>query len=158
MGEDVQPLLCTQAEATLDKIRFDGSSKQFTYSIFISTTREAWEDLGPWDVTSEERKVQKLLSSFQVKALSHVGSTINASPHLRANFDSAVSFIASELANLKMKTGAPTRSLAAMETQGDDKKESTTKEELQCKINCIWICKSLSLFEMSVPLFMRLGI
>ena len=26
MGEDVQHLLCTRAEATLDKIRFDGSS------------------------------------------------------------------------------------------------------------------------------------
>ena len=112
MGADVQHLLCTRAEATLDKIRFDGSSKQFTYSLFISTMREAWEDLGPWDVTSEERKVQKLLSSFQVKALSHVGATINASPHLRSNFDAAVSFIASELANLTMKTGAPTSKMS----------------------------------------------
>ena len=33
-----------------------------------------------------------------------------------------------------MKTGAPTRSLSAMETQSDDKKDSTTKEELQRKI------------------------
>ena len=134
MGEDVQHLLRTKAEATLDKIRFDGSSKQFTYSIFISRMREAWEDLGPSDVTSQERKVQKLLSAFQVKALSHVGSTINASPHLRSNFDAAVSFIASEMANLKMKTGASTRSLAALETQSDDTKEPTTREELQRKI------------------------
>ena len=72
MGEDVQHLLCTKTEANLDKIRFDGSSKQFTYSIYISAMREAWEDLGPWDVYSDERKVQKLLSSFQVKALSHL--------------------------------------------------------------------------------------
>ena len=134
MGEDVQHSLCTKAEAALDKIRFDGSSKQFTYSTYISAMREAWEDLGPWDVYSDERKVQKLLSSFQVKALSHAGSTINASPHLRTSFDSSVSFIASELANLKMKTGAPTRSLAAMETQSDDKKESATREELQRKL------------------------
>ena len=45
MGEDVQHLLCTRAEATLDKISFDGSSKQFTCSIYISAMREAWEDL-----------------------------------------------------------------------------------------------------------------
>ena len=133
MGEDVQHPLRTKAEATLDEIRFDGSSKQFTYSTYISAMREAWEDLGPWDVYSDARKVQKLLSSFQVKALSHVSSTINASHHLRISFDSSVSFIASELDNLKMKTGAPTRSLAAMETQSDDKNDSTTKE-LQRKI------------------------
>ena len=38
------------------------------------------------------------------------------------------------MANLKMKTGASTRSLAALETQSDDTKEPTTREELQRKI------------------------
>ena len=67
MGDDVSHLLRKRAENTLEKARFDGTSKLYTYSVHISSLREAWDDLGPEDQTSEVRKVQKLIATFQVK-------------------------------------------------------------------------------------------
>ncbi len=136
-GEYVSHLLRKNAVDTLEKIRFDGKSKQFTYSVYISTMREAWEDLGADDQTSEQRKVQKLIASFQVKSLPHIGTTINANDHLRNNFDRAVTFVASELASLRIKTGVPpTRSLAALESQDTDTyaQAKENKEELLRRI------------------------
>ena len=66
--------------------------------------RQAFLDLGPDDQYSETRRVNKLLSSFKVPALQHLGSTVRNDPYLSRNFEAAVAFIGGELEALQQKS------------------------------------------------------
>ena len=104
MGVDVQRTMLVKAETTLAKIHFDGKSRSFTYIKYISNMRQAFLDLGPDDQYSETRRVNKLLSSFKVPALQHLGSTVRNDPYWSRNFEAAVAFIGGELEALQQKS------------------------------------------------------
>ena len=126
MGEDYRAVLLKKAETTLANIRFDGRSKNWTFDRFISKLRESFIDLGPNDQLSERRKVNKLMSAWQVPALMHVDTTIQATPQYREDFDASVNFLANQLATLTTKNGPNNRTVAytSTESSGDKPRDS----------------------------------
>ena len=132
MGADVQRTMLVKAEATLAKIQFDGKSRSFTYVKYISSMRQAFLDLGPEDQYSETRKVNKLLSSFKVPALQHLGSTVRNDQYLSRNFEAAVAFIAGELEALRQVLTAD-RHASALSSSEKKRKKKTGKSRARRK-------------------------
>ena len=128
MGVDVQRAMLVKAEIALAKLRFDGKSKNYTYVKYISNMRQAFMDLGPDDQYSEARKVNKLLSSFKVPALQHLGSTIRNDPRMAHNFEAAVNFVAGELQALQQRTSEPVHISEVSRSKKKTKKKEGSKK------------------------------
>jgi hypothetical protein len=101
LGEDVQQVLRTKAGLTLIHSKFDGKSKSYTLDKHINAYKQAFIDLGPNDVTSEQRKVELFMNSWQVPELMHLASGVCSSPQLQDSFDSTVVYLSGEMAALK---------------------------------------------------------
>ena len=111
MGMDVQAVLLKRAETVLEKIFWDGKSRNFTFDKFIAQLKIAFQDVGPEDQLSQRRQVSKLVAGFQYQPLRHITTTINSDPRYNENFDAAVAFIQGELATLKISNEGGSRNL-----------------------------------------------
>ena len=80
MGPDVQQVLLRNAEHFLERAMFDNQSRQFTWDKFIGKMRQAFQDLGPLDQMSEQRKVTKLMQAWQVSELRHLDAMVTGDP------------------------------------------------------------------------------
>ena len=81
----------------------------------------------------KERKVNKLLQAWQVPALLHVGTTIQASPTLRTNFENSVAFLAGELEQMKAKHSSRNISQLGTEDSNDGVKRELKQLKRQLK-------------------------
>jgi hypothetical protein len=136
MGEDVQQILRTKADTILKHSRYDGRSKNYTLDKHINRFKQAFIDLGPNDVTSEPRKVELFINSWQVSSMMHLASTIRQNPNMKNSFDATCNFLAREVASLqtlKTSTTGATRSVAAVTTQSNPKSKSTAKSSGKSK-------------------------
>ena len=135
LGEDVFELLRREAENTLSKSRYDGTSRNYTFAKHCSIFREALINMGPEDQYSEPRKVSTFMNTFQVAALKHLDATVSSTPGLRNNLEATISFIGTQLASLKLKNGASqsTRSVAAVTTT-DTADKTESKASLKRKL------------------------
>ena len=117
MGADVSQVLLRRAEEFLTRASFDGRSKNFTFDKFIGKLRQAFNDLGEENQMSERRKVEKLVSAFQVPNLQHLDAMVTGDPARANNFEVAVTFIAGQMATQRNKnvTGH-SRGLAEVDT------------------------------------------
>ena len=59
LGSDVRQVLLRKADKFLLNARFDGKSSKFTFDRFIARMRQAFQDMEPGDVMSEQRKAQE---------------------------------------------------------------------------------------------------
>lgn len=120
LGSDVAQLLMKRAEDFLANARFDGQSKNFTSDKFFGRFRQAFNDLGPNDQMSEQRKVTKLRSAWQVKGLEHLDAMIAADQRLNSNFEAAVTFLSEQYVSYRTKnTGSHTRTISSLDTNGN---------------------------------------
>ena len=122
LGEDVRAVLLKKAEQTLETIRFDGRSRNWPFDKFIGKLRESFNDLGPDNQLTEERKVNKLMSAWQVPALQHLDATIQSNPQYRTNFNACVNFLSNQMSNLRTKNGPINRNVASATTLDGDSK------------------------------------
>ena len=120
MGRSVTTLLLKRAETTLETLRFDGKSKNWTWDKFVGRYRDALHDLGPENQLSEQRKVIKLMSAFQVPHLAHFEAIVFNDPSLAGSLNEAVTFLGSQMAANKMKNGMMTRALSSVSTEDID--------------------------------------
>ena len=130
MGNDVMALLLKQAEYTLDTIWFDGKDKNYTWDMFIGEFREALHDLGPDNQMTEQRKVVKLMSAFQVEHLMYCETIITTDPRLSNSLEAAITFLSQQLISSQLKNGPSTkptvREIASVDTSSE---EEPTEEE-----------------------------
>ena len=120
MGRSVTTLLLKRAETTLETLYFDGKNKNWTWDKFIGRYREALDDLGPDNQISEERKVIKLMSAFQVPNLAHCEAIVFNDPRLAGSLNEAITFLGSQMTASEMKNGMMTRALATVATTVDE--------------------------------------
>ena len=97
MGRDVQSHLQSLAQQTLQTLRYDGKSKNWSWVKTVARLRTASDDLGPDDQMSETRKVKVLLDAFQVPSLLHIKEIIRSNPEYANNFENCVTFISETL-------------------------------------------------------------
>jgi hypothetical protein len=132
LGEDVQQVLRTQAGLTLIHSKFDGKSKRYTLDKHINAYRQAFIDLGPNDVTSEQRKVELFMNSWQVPELMHLASGVRSNPQLRNSFDSTVVYLSGEMAALKtLNVYQRTTAAVKVKTDRDSEEQSGTDTDLE---------------------------
>ena len=103
LGPDVRQLLRRQADTFLEHARYDATSKNFTFDKFTSRMRQAFEDMGPNDQFSEERKVTKLMQAFQVPSMAHLDALVTSNPRYSQSFESTVAFLKDQMTALKTK-------------------------------------------------------
>jgi hypothetical protein len=130
MGEDIQQILRTKADTILKHSRYDGRSKNYTLDKHINRFKQAFIDLGPNDVTSEPRKVELFMNSWQVSSRMHLPSTVRQNPTMKNNFDATCNFLAGEVASLQTlntSTTGTNRTVAAISTQSSQKTKSKEK-------------------------------
>ena len=70
----------------MDNARFDGRSRNFTFTKFLSKLRQAFQDLGPDDQMSEQRKVTKFMQAFQVPGFEHLDASVTGDANRSRNF------------------------------------------------------------------------
>ena len=137
MGSDVRQVLLRAAEKFLENARFDNENRNFTFDKFIGLMRQAFEDLGPDDQMSEQRKVTKLMQAWQVAALKHLDAMVTGDPVRRNNFEAAVTFLQDQLTVLKTKnTSRGTRRIGAFQKssqQGGHNNKSPHKKWTRTK-------------------------
>jgi hypothetical protein len=136
MGEDVQQILRPKADIILKHSRYDGRSKNYTLDKHINRFKQAFIDLGPNDVTSEPRKVELFMNSWQVSSMMHLASTIRQNPNMKNSFDATCNFLAGEVASLQTlntSTTGANRSVAAVTTQSNLKSKSDAKSSGKSK-------------------------
>jgi hypothetical protein len=132
LGEDVQQVLRTQAGLTLIHSKFDGKSKRYTLDKHINAYRQALIDLGPNDATSEQRKVELFMNSWQVPELMHLASGVHSNPQLRNSFDSTVVYLSGEMAALKtLNVYQRTTAAVKVKTDSDSEEQSGTDTYLE---------------------------
>ena len=117
-----------KSTAVLNKLVFDGKSKHWPFDRHISKMRECNDDLAlagaPVPIPIQ---VQKLCDSFQLQALSHITTTINATPDYRNSFERAVAFMKTELTSLMVKNGSTaTRNISSVQTMDGDAADGST--------------------------------
>ena len=130
MGEDIQQILRTKADTILKNSRYDGRSKNYTLDKHINRFKQAFIDLGPNDVTSEPRKVELFMNSWQVSSMMHLPSTVRQNPNMKNNFDATCNFLSGEVAalqTLNASTTGSSRTVAAISTQSNQKSKSKEK-------------------------------
>ena len=133
MGADVRAVLLKKAEHTLEDIRFDGRSRNWPFDKFIGKLRESFDDLGPDNQLTEQRKVNKLMSAWQVPALQHLDATVQSNPEYRDNFDACVHFLSNQMSALKLKNEPVNRNVASAITANDSDSEATQQLKAQIK-------------------------
>jgi hypothetical protein len=136
LGEDIQQILRTKADMILRHSKYDGRSKNYTLDKHINRFKQAFMDLGPNDVTSEPRKVEPFMNSWQVSSMMHLPSTIRQNPNMKNNFDATCNFLSGEVASLQtLNTSAPgtNRSVAAISTEPNTKPKSNAKSSGKSK-------------------------
>ena len=87
-----------KAEKFLENARFDGKSSKFTFDRFIARMRQAFQDMEPGDIMSEQRKVTKLMNAWQVESLSHLDASVTGVPARATDFEAAVTFLKDQMA------------------------------------------------------------
>ena len=150
LGPDTRQILLSEAEHFLDNARFDGRSRNFTFTKFLSKLRQAFQDLGPDDQMSEQRKVTKFMQAFQVPGYEHLDASVTGDPNRSRDFETAVAFVASQISTKKTKnTGAlPGRNISAFgrgngnedggykkKQLGDRKRDPPHKKNQRTKFN-----------------------
>ena len=98
-----------RANLYLNNAVYDGKGKNpdEAWMKHISRFRESFFDLeASGNPISQEMQVEKLVQSFQHPQLVHISTIINTTAQYSNDFNQAVAFITSELANLKLKNRA----------------------------------------------------
>jgi hypothetical protein len=130
MGRDVQSHIQTVANKTLQALRYDGKSRNFSFTKFVSRFRQAAEDLGPDDQMSQRRMVKLLLEGFQVPSLQHIKDIIRTNPFYSENFENCVTYISETLLTAGVeKTTNNTRTVAAVGTTTTQKNSNGKREK-----------------------------
>ena len=132
LGADAKALALKRAEKTLQHIRFDGRSKNWTFNKFIGRLREAFLDMGPDNELSEERKVNKLMQAWQVQSLQHLHATVSATPRYKGNFDACVNFLSEQLTSIQLMNDGPGRNINSVTQtiEGNNKQLNEIKAQL----------------------------
>ena len=120
MGANVRALLLKKAETTLEHLRFDGRSKNWTWEKFVGKYREAMHDLGPNNQMTEERKVVKFLSAFQVQHLGHCEAIIMSNPDLANSLERTITFLSQQVVSSRLKNGPISRNVSSVATESAD--------------------------------------
>ena len=118
LGRDYQRNLLKAAVTTLENLRFDGRSKNWTFDRFIGKMRQCFVDMGPNNQLTEERKVMALQAAWQVPGLQHLDAMMQRD--YSNDFNGAVTFLAEQLHGLKLKNG-PIAQAAVGTVRTDDK-------------------------------------
>jgi len=131
LGRDVQRSLLKKAVTTLEKLTFDGRSRNWTFDKFVGSMRQCFVDMGEANQLSEERKVMALQSAWQVPGLGHLDAMMQQ--NYNDDFNGAVTFLGEQMANLKLKNGAANRTVAAATTQpaADSKRKLKAMQRAQ---------------------------
>ena len=137
MGADVTALLLKKAETTLEHLRFDGRSKSWTWEKFVGKYREALHDLGPSNQMSEERKVVKFLSAFQVQHLSYCEGLIMSTPHLAGSLERTITFLSQQIAATRLKNGPIARNVSSIASDPTDVPTPTKTNKSKRQINAL---------------------
>ena len=121
MGAGVKRTLMKRANARLETAIYDGRSRNWTWTKHIAMLRECFKDLktsGERNALSPEQEVEKLVQSYQYQPLNYLVTTINHDPRYSDNFNAAVGFITTEMANLKNNNGkkAAASNISRLET------------------------------------------
>jgi hypothetical protein len=138
MGEDVQQILRTKADTILKHSRYDGRSKNYTLDKHINRFKQAFIDLGPHDITSEQRKVELFLNSWQVSSMMHLSSMVRQNPRMKSDFEATCNYLLGEVASMQTPstTTNGSRALASMSTgKSHSKSKSNTKPAGKSKDN-----------------------
>ena len=131
MGSNVAALLLKRAETTLGSITFDGRSKYWTWDKFVGRFREALHDLGDDNQMSEERKVVKFMSAFNVSHLSYCEAIVMHDPRLSGSLDATITFLGQQLVTSQLKNGPGTRTVGSVDTTDEDGIEEASTDEEQ---------------------------
>ena len=122
MGEDTKRRITEKANHTLQTLKYDGKSRNFTFENFTDKLRAAFNDLTahynrPYE---EADKVYYLKQAWNVPHLQHLLDTITASPEYRSNFEAAVTFLSQSMDD--RKTSSKTREVSSTETNSNPRK------------------------------------
>ena len=124
MGAGVRRTLVKRALARLDTAVYDGKNRNLTWIDHVAMLRECFSDLeasGERNALSQEMQVERLVQSYQYQPLIYLTTTINNDPRYTYNFNAAVAFITTEMANIENRNVA--RGVAVVRA-----KESLTAE------------------------------
>ena len=117
MGRDIQSHIQSVANKTLQTLRYDGKSRNFAFTKYVSRFRQAAEDLGPDDQMSPRRMVKLFLDGFQVPSLQFLKHIIMSKPEYSDNFENCVIFISEALLEAGIeKTVNNSRTVAAVDS------------------------------------------
>ena len=136
LGADAKSLLLKKAETTLEKITFDGRSRNWTFDKFIGRLRESFIDLGTGNQLSEERKVNKLMQAWHVSSLSHLNAFVTSNPTYKYDFNACVNYLSEQLTHQQLMNKAPGRNVAALSQDSmdcDDQIDSNNRQIAQLK-------------------------
>ena len=126
-GDDVKALMLNQADKKLERIYYDGRSRNYTFDTFIDQMRECFIDMGD-DEWSEQRKVNKLMAAWKVPALVHLNGIVQATATYKNSFENTVVFLAGQLSHHQMKNHAtPGRNVSAATTIKDSPDNSQSR-------------------------------
>ena len=125
MGSGVRKTLMKRANARLESAIYDGRSRNWTWTKHIDMLRECFSDLeasGERNALSPEQQVEKLVQSYQFQPLIYLVTTIDNDPRYSQDFNAAVSFITTAMANLKNNNGrkGAVANLSRLSTAEDD--------------------------------------
>ena len=116
-----------RANARLESSIYDGRSRNWTWTKHVAMLRECFKDLEDSDeqnrnALSQAMQVEKLVNSYQYQPLLYLTTTINNDPRYNNNFNAAVGFITTEMANIKNRNGPkPTAiNISGISTAADD--------------------------------------
>ena len=95
-----------QADATLNKIFWNGNARNFTFAQFTSKLNDAFTDLADnGEPKTDEEKVRKFLSKITDPKLKVAKATIHATPTLFSDYQSALDFMKGQLDAQTMEDG-----------------------------------------------------
>ena len=128
MGADIQYNLKHSAEMTLQTLRFDGRSRNFTFDNFTGRFKDALNELDELNM-SEETKVMKFRAAFQVKEFVHLHRMIASIPTLSSSLDNTIAFVGEQLRSAKQQnTSHQSRNLSShAKTSGKSAEKTTHK-------------------------------
>lgn len=94
LGESYQARIRAAADSVLQKTYYDGT-RSFSFESYITTLQKSFTDLeATGEAVAEERKVRVLLRGITASTMQSAVQTVNATRHLKSNYEDAVNYLA----------------------------------------------------------------